>query len=263
MVATKTRSVITQPISHQSLCDVCKQKLIDLGYTVLDDYLDGSTRVFICSSALDASKTYGTIFIRFRFYSNLTVDQTLGSGYNAANKTFINPGESSYAGGFASNIDLDVTTYSSNNEYKILQLSQSNLTYYRQILGFIRPSNKPTWWNEDLANCAFILRNVDPLFETLYLSGVRPFSQFSQAECRLTSGLQYPNPLTSERDIVSNIPIYVNGHFGVAGTLPSDICFFAGNGTNILDTLVLADGKKYDVIAASNYNHPGYCIRIA
>lgn len=264
MVATRTRTTIPQPISETTLGNSVKQKFIDLGYTLLDDYISGATRYLIYSYTFDPSKTYGTVFFKFAI-TGLAITQTLGTGYTVATKVFAGAGTESYGQPFQGGVNLDLLTYANGNQYKIVFVSQGTESYYVNLLGFMRPANKPAWWNEDLAPYCFINRNVDPYMAPWFLAGVRPFSAISEVSPVSFLDLQNANPITLERDIINNIPLLINsssGRYGAVGSLPEDFCAIAASGTTKLDIIVIGQ-ERYEFLFSSASNNCGYAMRIA
>ncbi|MBD1864184.1 MULTISPECIES: hypothetical protein [Trichocoleus] len=253
MVATRTQQIIPAPVDTTSFGNVIKQAFLDMGFTLVDDYVSGD-RFLVFSYTFDATKTYGTAFFRVRFYyGTYTVTQAVGTAWNASTKVLANEGTGSTFVNMLSSIELYVTTYVNGDRYRLLYLSQGNSNNNVVVLGFIRPSNKPSWWNENQSPYVFYPRNQSGLsLNSFYVPLPAVYTGLSEAVLELSATrMQNPNPITGKRDLISNLPIYSSLNNAVLGTLPEDISALYGSGTNKLDVVEVSETEKYEIIYGS------------
>lgn len=250
MAVTKTSTTLQSGFTQANLADEIKAAFIAFGFTLVEDYT-ATDRLLVFSYAFDATKTFGTIYLRVRLTAALAVNQSIGTAWNTTTKAIANESTASTAVGFIATSPLEIISYSRGSELKFLQLSQGTTT--TTFLGTIRPENKPSWWNENTYPYCFIPNcNSNPnYFSTLYSSSLNPYSN-NQCNLLFSGALSTANSVTGKRDVVAGLLLLSNSNQGIAGKTSTDIALAAASGLAKLDTLQVSAAEEYTLLFGGN-----------
>lgn len=242
-IATRTDINLASGFTQTSVIDAIKQGFLNAGFShPIDDFTSGTDRILVYSQVVDASKVYGTNYLRLRFTSNLIPCQQLFTGWNVSTHIGTNgSGEHTHSGyGLNSSTPLTITSLNGGSEYNFVCLSQSG-TFF--LLGLLTPEKRPTWWDLNSFPYGFIntsyhyqhnwrTANISPYGTTEYHS---PFINWDQ--------MGNPNPITNKRDIVTGMLLFSTNYNGIAGKTSDDLTICYANGI-AKNEVIQADGKQ-------------------
>lgn len=248
MVATRTQTILSPTVTQLALADAIKAAFVALGYSSVDDYISGTDRLLVFSLQQDATKTYGTIFLRCRITTALAVSQTIGVSFNSTTKALTNESSAAAVITFGSTTEINLITYANGSQYRLVTLNQGTGTS-TTILGIFRPTNKPSWWDEGVSPYAFIaFNNNNTNLKDFVCANLPPFTSMTGAGIESSSRMTNPNPITGKRDLLPNLPLYTSTSHGICGNLPEDFALVCGSGSAKLDILEVSSTEKYEFI---------------
>lgn len=269
MPAATTTSFFSSasPNTQASLIADVKKGMADLGYATPYDEIVGTTQTIVYEVVFDSTKTKGKVYLAYFITSTLAVSSQISDNWNLTTHTTNTSTNSvsSTAITFASTTTIQFITFSSP-ELKLLFAVGSNT----QVMGWMRPANKPTWWNEDTYSYCFIpadntLNRLLGLRATASPYGTQTYDYFAlsyvlvQANSSFSAPdprLSQANPITGVRDFIAGCllyaPLSVNGGFGIAGKTSADIIEASSFGTSRFDKLVVSPGaEEYILVGAT------------
>lgn len=249
MPATKTESSVAPNITQASLIAGIKSAMAATGYSSnpFDEYTSGTDRFLVYQITFDAAKTYGVVYLQIKVTSALAVAQRLYTGWDAVAHTGTNPGTETAVTGatFASNIQIDFLGLAKSPEFRIVGIYQGN-TYC--FLGYLRPENKPTWWDENSFPYCFIPLSSSNWL-TWYTAGITPYTGSLSTSGRVQSNFTVSqmanvNPITNRRDIVSGLMLFAASNEGIAGRTSNDVAMVSATGLARRDAIQVAAGVE-------------------
>lgn len=245
MPATRTDTFLSPPITQQNLYDAIKQAFVNAGFTApFDEYTSGTDKVVIYRIILDASKTFGTSYLRIRLTTGFTIGQQLYSTWAVATHTGSNPsGELIYTA--LSNSQINFTSLNGGAEYNMVFLTQGS-NYF--VLGHLTPFYKPIWWDLNAWNYCFVPAST--LLSPLRSTALNPLGNTDNDAVAVTSGrLALQNPVTNRRDIFPGLIYCSAANTGIVGRASDDFVIIYGSGTSRYDILqVPGSSEQYLVI---------------
>lgn len=241
MPATKTESTLNvsmlQPtFTVVQLADAIKAAMTNAGFSaIFDEYTSGTDRFLVYQLVFDTGKTYGTVYLVIKINASFAVTQRLYTSWNKNTRVGDNAGTETTTSGatLVNNAQVEFVGFSRSPEFRIVALFQGTVSIF---LGYIRPENKPNWWDENVYPYAFIpVSNSN--FTTWYGTALTPYSGGAGTGGRLQAHLNVAqfgtqNPVTGRRDILSNILFYSSANEGIAGRSSADLVQVAA--TNLL-----------------------------
>jgi hypothetical protein len=241
MPATKTESslnvsMVNPTFTQTNFTDAIKTAMNNAGFgAVFDEYTSGTDRYLIYQLVFDANKIYGTVYLVIRVTGALAVTQRLYTNWNKTTRVGDNAGSETSSSGaiFVNNAQVDFVGFARSPEFRLVALYQGTASVF---LGYIRPENKPSWWDENAYSYAFVPVSSSN-FVQWYGTAMSPYTGSVGTKDRLQAHLSVaqfgtPNPITNKRDILSNILFYAYSNEGIAGRSSSDLVQLAS--TNLL-----------------------------
>lgn len=262
MVATRTQLDSIGTVNQTTLGDAIKAAYVSLGFTVLDDYLVSTTRNIVVSFVADATKAYGTFVLHLTITSALATSQTIATAFNSTTKAFSNESSIVNSFTFSTSTPVSVFTYSRAEEYRFILLFQGSGV--SAILGFLRPLNRPSWWNESTHPYAFvpIQQSSGVFFERWLTPTLTPFSGASNNNFyfQTSTYLASPNPGSGKRDILTELVLLSASSQGVAAKTSDDFAMVASSGLSRFDEFEIAT-KKWSLLSVSSSS--GFAIKVS
>lgn len=253
MPATKTESSLTlstaQPtITQLNLAEAIKTAMTAAGFgSIWDEYTGGTDRFLIYQLIFDTSKVYGTVFLVIKITSALAITQRLYTSWNKTTRVGDNAGTetSTSSAILANNAQVDFVGFAKSPEFRLIALYQGTVSIF---LGYVRPENKPSWWDENNFPYVFVpLSNSN--FVTWYCTALSPYSSGIGTKDRLQAHINIgqfaaPNPITNRRDILSNILFYAFSNEGIAGRSSSDLAMISSTNLARRDIIQVSVGVE-------------------
>lgn len=256
-IATRTDSFVAPTWTQATLFDGIKAAFSNAGYaTTFDDYTSGTDRIVVYAIALDATKTYGTTYLRIRLTNTFTIGQQLYSTWNTATKTGLNPSaEITYTAPIATT-QVSFTALNGAAEFKLVMLSQGTNAI---ALGFVSPANRPAWWDLNAWNYCFVA--IANTFTTFRSTNLNPYNNTESDSSLNQTRMGIANSQTNRRDLLPGVIFYSQTNQGISGRSSDDLVMLAGTGTTRYDTIQIPnDTKQYLLL---NPASGGLAVRIA
>lgn len=256
-IATRIDSFVAPTITQLTLYDGIKAAFTNAGYsTPFDDYTSGTDRVLVYAVVLDATKTYGTTYLRLRITTGLIIAQQLFATWNTSTKTGLGASVEIVFTTFVSNAQVNFTALNGGSELKIVMAGQGTLVL---PLGFISPANKPVWWDLNAWNYCFI--SLGSVFTNLRCTAFNPYANSDFDSSLGLARMGIANNQTNRRDVLPGLILYTQTNQGIAGRTTDDLVSVAGTGTTRYDVLQIPnDPKQYLLL---NPVSGGLAVRIA
>lgn len=141
-IATVTVTTLAPTLTKATLGPAIQTAMNNAGFSSPIDTISSTTDTQIYSYTFNGS-TKGTAFLRIDI-SDTTLRQQLGDSWNTATDTgtnFLGQNAISYTN------SQTLTLYAINHdELRLVILSGANIN---TAIGYIRPTSKPSWWNEN------------------------------------------------------------------------------------------------------------------
>lgn len=244
MPVTRTDTNLSATITQTSLVDAIKTAFTNAGFsTPIDDYTSGSDRILVYSLVVDASKNYGTTFLRIRITSALVCNQQLFTGWNTSTKTGTNGGtEVSYTT-LAAGLPITLVALNSG-EVRLVLLLQSGVLV---PLGMFVPTNRMSWYDLNSWSYGFIASTNT--FSTWRSANLTPYNDTSfdilpLANSRMSSA----NSQTGRRDVLSGLIGLSQSNQGYAFKTSDDLACISANGSNRLDIAAISGSTEQYLI---------------
>lgn len=143
-IATITTTTLIPTLSKSTLGPAIQTAMNNAGFSNPIDTISSTTDSQIYSYAFNGS-TKGTVYLRINI-SDTTIQQTMGDGWNTATDTGTNfLGQNAYS---YTNTNT-LTLYAINHDELRMVILYFAASSAAIALGYIRPANKPSWWNEN------------------------------------------------------------------------------------------------------------------
>lgn len=256
-IATRIDSFIAPTITQINLYNAIKQAFSDAGYPApVSDFTSGTDRVLTYAVVLDASKVYGTSFIRVRITSGLVVAQQIFATWNISNNTGTGASTELTYTAFAINAQVNFVALNANPEFRLIAVFQGGIYFF---LGFISPTNRPNWWNLDAWSYCFLPTGTN--FALLRGTTFNPYGN-TENDTSLNAGrMVVANTQTNRRDILPGVILFTQSNQGISGRTSDDLVMVAANGTTRFDIMQIpGDTKQYLLL---NPATGGLAVRIA
>lgn len=243
-IASRIDTFLAPALTQQSLYDAIKASLANAGFAIFDEFVSGTDKVVVYAITLDASKTYGTSYLRVRLTNTFIVAQQLYSTWVVATHTGTNGSSEITYTAFINSTQVNFTALNGGIEYKFSLISQGTTVI---ILGFVAPANKPLWWDLNAWNYCFLpTNNTFSLFRTTLLN---PYANSEHDSYLNSSRLSTANPQTNRRDLLPGVVFFTQNNQGISGRSSDDWVSLAAAGTTRYDTVQIPnDTKQYLVL---------------
>lgn len=256
-IASRIDSFVAPTWTQATLFDGIKAAFANAGYFApFDDYTGGTDRIVVYAIALDATKTYGTTYLRIRLTNTFTIGQQLYSTWNTATKTGLNPSSEITYTALTATTQVNFTALNGATEFRLVMLMQGTNAI---ALGFVAPANRPTWWDLNAWNYCFLPTTIT--FAAFRSTNLNPYSNTEHDSSLNVSRMGIANSQTNRRDLLPGVIFYTQTNQGISGRTSDDLVMLAGSGTTRYDTIQIPnDTKQYLLL---NPASGGLAVRIA
>lgn len=248
-IAARTTSTLAATITQRSLYDALKAAFIAAGFgNPYDEWIpaDNSLRAS-WQIVLDSTKTYGTMYVRFRVATDLVVGFLSTSSWDRVAHTGSNASSEFATSAFTTTANILIDSFSAGNEFKCVSLIQGSNFF---PLCFLSPTNKPVWW--DLAAYPYGFISTINTFTTFSSTGLNPYANTLNNSGLSNSRLSGANPVTNKRDIELGVMLYNQSNNGISGKTSDDLVSIAALGINRFDTVRVAGNPNKDFLVLNN-----------
>ncbi|PAX52855.1 hypothetical protein [Brunnivagina elsteri] len=254
-IATRTDTTVAATVTQTSLVNALITAFTSAGFaTAIDNYTSGTDRILVYKVDVDASKTFGSNFLRIRITSALQVLQQIMTGWNTTTKVATNGSTEVSMGTFVTTSSIQLVALSAGLEGKFVACTQGTVF---MLLGLLIPSERPTWWDLNSWSWGFIFISTTLL--ALRSSTRFPYSS-SEYEFLSSTRMSNFNPQTNRRDVLSGAVLLTSGNAGIAGKSSGDIGLGCGVGSARYDTLSFPpDTRQFLLI---NNTASGFAMRV-
>ena len=228
--------------NRTTLKEGIKTSMTQAGITnLVDDYDDPNYHYLVYEVVLAPGKTQGTIYLYIRVSTGLTIYQKFVTDYDPIAKTFSAEGHE-FSTAFSS-VDIDIWAIA-HPEARLLIIRQ--LTNYR-YLGYIRPQNKPAWWDENSYPYCFSPRDSQMEYFYGFHTALSPYNHSASNSNLYYSNyplrLAYPNP-EGKMDLLPAFYLGAPEEKGNAGVFSEDFNYAAAAAMSIGDEIVVTSGTE-------------------
>lgn len=256
-IAIKTDSSVPPTITQQSLYDGIKQAFVNAGYSVpFDEFVSGTDKVLVYQAVIDASKTYGTAYLRIRVTTTFVVAQQILATWNTATKAGTGGATEVVYTALVANAAVNLMALNMGVEAKLILLYQGTVYY---PLGYVSPSNRPSWWDLNAWPYAFV-----PTANTFTLYRSTTVNPFANTEHDTTLGsvrMGTANVISNRRDVLASIVFFTQANQGIVGKSSEDFAMVSATGLSRFDIFQTpTDLKQYLLL---NPVAGGLALRIA
>ncbi|BDA73058.1 hypothetical protein CAL7716_072240 [Calothrix sp. PCC 7716] len=254
-VATRIDSALAATITQTSLVNALITAFTNAGYSAaFDNYTSGTDRVLIYRFDADASKTFGSNFLRIRVTTALVINVTIGTAFNTSTKALSNGSTEIVFTALSTTVNINFTALNAGSEARLVLLTQG-ATFIP--LGMIIPANRPSWWNLDSWNYGFIF--IASAMSVIRSSSISPYSN-SDYEIFSSTRLSAINTQTNRRDVLTGLILLTQSNAGVAGKTSDDLGIAAATGSARFDTLSFPDNTQQFLLV--NTGTSGFAVRV-
>lgn len=262
-VATRTDTSLSATITQANLTTALKTAMTNAGFSSTPyGEQAASTNKVIYQVVFDASKAKGTAYVELSITSGLVVSIKISDNYTLASYSATNQSVAYSGSVFTPTTGSSVNLIAINHaELRGVILNQSSQWNF---IGYLRPGNKPSWWDENSYLYCF-----NSVIETLAYYGLcapNPYNNQTSATYALylqsSSLLANANPITNKRDLVSKPFLFgpATYNYGVVGQLSADLVQCAATGLSRLDLMQVTAGSEEYLLL--NNSSSGLAIRV-
>jgi hypothetical protein len=254
-IATRTDTTVAATVTQTSLVNSLLTALTNAGFSSpIDNYTSGTDRIIVYKVDVDASKTFGSNFLKIRITSSLQILQQIFSGWNTSTKAATNASTEVSMGTFSASSLIQFVALNGGSEYKFVSITQGTIF---MVLGLLMPSNRPTWWDLNAWTWGFIFISTTLL--ALRSSAKFPYSN-SDYEFLSSTRMALANPQTNRRDVFAGNILLTSSNNGGAGKTSDDIGLACSSGSARYDTLTFpSDTRQYLLV---NNTTAGLVVRV-
>jgi len=245
MVFQVTNSNLLPPINKTGLTVAIKNALAAAGFPVLFDEVNSTTtdRV-IYEIPFNNTANFGKAYLEIEIDYTLRVRQRLHLDWDRVNNTGWGSGSWGPQVQFNFNNEITFRGFEKSDECRLVGIRQSNTV---QFLGYLRPTNKPVWWNENNFLYCFIPGSNN--FITWNGAATSPYGNATYTSNLGRAQMATANPITSKRDVVTGILLYSNSNQGACGRTSDDLVMVSGSGLGFYDVIEVTPGEEeYTII---------------
>lgn len=261
-ITTNSLSTTVAKTNAQFVDFLSTQYITNLGFTLVDT-INGTPEIRVLSYVYNGAKTKGTVFLRLSVSGTGTLTYSIFDSWNAN----INGGsnqstECTVTYSQSSGADIIATSYD-HPEFKGIVLTQVTT---HNIIGLIRPTTIPSWWNENNALYSFMLQNSNFPYNHLNLLTTSGNALgVTQYEILYSLGMVQKQIYTDKFSILKGLLISTGStgtnRVGLIVKTSEDLGICSISTLNPRDPLVVSLGvEEYEFMSNSTYA-PGLVIR--
>lgn len=256
-IAIRTDSFLTPTFTQQGLYDAIKVAFVNTGFaTIFDEFLSGTDRVVVYAIILDATKTYGTTYLRVKVTTTFIIGQQLFATWNAATDTGTGATTEITYTALPNTSPITFIALNGSNEYRLAILQQGSTII---VLGFISPANKPAWWDLVAWNYCFLF--TTNVFFIMRSTTFNPYANTEHDSTLNTGRMGFANSQTNRRDLLPGIVFFTQSNQGISGRSSDDLVMISASGSSRFDTIQIpGDTRQYLLL---NPASGGLAVRVA
>jgi len=240
MVFQVTNSNLLPTITQANLTTAIKNAMAAAGFPVLFDEVSNPTRSkVIYEIPLNSNATFGKAYLEIEINYVLNVRQRLHLDWDRVNNAGWGSGPWGPQVEFNFNTEIAFRGFEKSDECRIVGVQQSSTTHF---LGYLRPINKPIWWNENNYLYCFIPGSNN--FITWNGAATSPYGNATYTSNLGRAQMATANPITSKRDVVTGILLYSNSNQGACGRTSDDLVMVSGSGLGFYDIIQVIPGQE-------------------
>lgn len=249
VITARTDSFVSPTLTQQSVYDGIKTAFANAGYPApFDEFTSGTDRVVVYAVVLDATKTYGTSYLRIRLTTGFVIGQQLFSTWAIATHTGTNGNTEITYTAFTTNIAVNFVSLNGGAEYKLVLAYQG--TIYVQ-LGFVSPENRPSWWDLNAWNYCYL--PTTNTFSVYRSTALNPFANTENDTNLGVSRMSIANVITNRRDILPGVVLFTQANQGIVGRTSDDFVMVAASGMTRFDIVQIpGDTRQYLLLNSGN-----------
>jgi len=246
MAFTVTNSSLSPAITQTNLTAAIKDALAAANFPAPFDEITGSTNRVIYEITLNNSATFGKAYLEIEITSTRQVRQRLHTGWDPSTDTGVNSSAWGPQVQFSDDTVITFRGFEKSDECRLVGIRQSNIIHF---LGYLRPINKPAWWNENNFLYCFIPATNDFITWHGAAASNSPYGNATYTSSLGRAQMATANPITSKRDVVTGILLYSNSNQGAAGRTSDDLVMVSGSGLGIYDIIqVTPNVEEYTLL---------------
>lgn len=159
-ISNRTTTSLAAPITQASLTAALQTAFTNAGFDApIHNYTSGTDQILVYKVTLDATKTYGSIYLRLRISNTLILYQQLYSNWDTVNKTGSDGSSEVTYITLSNSINISFNSFNGGSEVKQVVVTQNSLF---APLGLIFPENRPSRWDLNSYPYGFIWTSINP-----------------------------------------------------------------------------------------------------
>lgn len=247
-IATRTDSALAPTLAQASLVSALKTALTAAGLsTLVDDYTSGSDRIIVYQIIQDASKVFGTSYLRVRITSTLTVATQILSGWTVATHSGSNASTELSFATFSTSVGISFYALNASPELNLVMIAQGAT---HVAVGVLSPYYRPSWWDLNSYSYAFIPTSNS-------LTGWRapnsnPYTSNDYASSLGNASLNSPSRVTNRRSVGMGVILFAPSFEGDTGRTSDEIATCAAVGLSRYDLLQVPGSPNRDYLILNN-----------
>jgi len=246
MVFQVTNSNLLPTITQANLTTAIKNALAAANFPTLFDEVSGNPHRLIYEIVLNNTATFGKAYLEIEITNDLKVQQRLHTNWDPIANTGVNSGPWGVQVEFNNSTEITFRGFEKSDESRLVGIRQSNIVHF---LGYLRPANKPTWWNENSSLYCFIPAANNFITWHGADASNSPYGNATYTSSLGRAQMASSNPITSKRDVVTGILLYANSNQGACGRTSDDLVMVSGSGLGIYDLIqVTANVEEYTLL---------------
>jgi hypothetical protein len=275
MVAAITSSFLTGDGTQGTFIAAFVAAMETAGFTTFDNYTSSSNEQRVFSRQI-GSQGFDTAYLRVGFNSDTVLALQGYSAWNATNHT----GSDANTAGTNSVSSLSGSyTFHSIAHAEVRGVIWVDGLTPKGFYGYLRPSNIPEWWNENLYPYAFVDYGLDGLFVSVYtpqyfqpnviydtlglISSLRPSGIIEACGIPGYQSLTVPNSVDGNRRTAFDKPLIVDNNSKVAtGQFGSDLILCGSGGVSLFDRMQVSIGVEEYTLIENAQDRTALCIRV-
>ena len=257
-ISARAITTLNPPFTQAQLSTALQSAFANAGFTsVFSSFTSGTDLVLVYALVVDATKTFGTTYLRIRITNTFVIHQTVFSTWNTANNT--GTGNSSEAS-FTALVNSASVTFNALNggiESRLVVVTQGTLFL---PLGIVSPATMRSSWNLNVYTSGFIFTAA-----TMTVLRGTTANQTGNSDNDVvlvgTSRLGTANVVDNERDIFSGWTLLNQSNQGFTGKTSDDLVVVASSGSTRYDTISKSGTSQQYLIILPGAG--GIAVRIA
>lgn len=188
---------------------------------------------------------YAPLALRVTVKSTFYVEQELLTQWDESTDTYELASSSSSSRAIASNDYLLLSC----NHAEIKTVVVYNTSGVKKLLGYLRPSQKPSWWDETIYPYVFFVSDLTYSVLYNFPSDLSPFNSYDY-NLASYADMKNPNTITGKIDLLSGLALFADSEHGVVGLFGEDVCRASAGGLSPGSLCVVEANQQYILLSA-------------